>query len=46
MHAPPRGKRAAGPPGVLTRMARSLTLARWGTDGAVGALTNPGAAGY
>ena len=32
--------------GVLTRMARSLTLARWGTDGAVGALTNPGAVGY
>ena len=32
--------------GVLTRMARSLTLARWGTDGAVGALTNSCAAGY
>ena len=37
---------AAGPPGKLIRMARSLTLARWGTDGAVGALTNPGAARY
>ena len=37
---------AAGPPGILTRMARSLTLARWGTDGADSALTHPGAAGY
>ena len=43
MRALPGGKRAAGPSGVLTRMARLLTLARWGTDGA---LTNHGAAGY
>ena len=39
-------KLAAGLPGALTRMARPLTLQRWGTDDADGVPTDPGVMGY
>ena len=46
-HAALRGEaRAGGPTGVLTRMARSLTLALLGTDDADDARTDPDAMGY
>ena len=46
LRAPPAAaKLAAGLPAALTRMARPLTLARWGTDDEDGAPTEPGAMG-
>ena len=45
-HAELRGEAGGGAAGVLTRMARSLTLARWGTEDADGAPTDLGALGY
>ena len=45
-HAALRGESRGGAAGVLTRMARSLTLARWGTDDAYGAPAHLGALGY
>ena len=38
--------RGGGAAGVLTQMARSLTLARWGTDNANGTPTDLGSLGY
>ena len=45
-HAALRGEAGGGAAGVLTRMARSLTLARWGTNDAYGAPAHLGALGY
>ena len=45
-HAALRGEAGGGAAGVRTRMARSLTLARWGTDDAYGAPAHLGALGY